>query len=210
MRPSNLMQENLSLKLEQKTAKFIQRYTSKTVNIESEKYIHWKNFIVPSCIFENEYSACIFCRRKIKSSYAMRRHYNEQHYDEIPDGIFGSKTEYECVKCDFRFARSIHLKQHLTSDFHLKNLQQDKKVKRLRTTSFSNILESTHKVKIMTVKNDLTNNDFSEYDNDLEEYEIFIKNSKGIIRYKTTDDKNASKLDQALSDYMLRNISFNQ
>jgi hypothetical protein len=248
------------IKIEHKKKKIVLRFTNSTININTEKYAYWKNFIVPSCILENGYSQCVFCHRTLKSAFAMRRHYNEQHHDNIPEGIFGSKTEYECVECDLKFTRKFQLKHHLTSDFHLnKRLQGSNekldKAKRLpKNSSFSNVIESTEKIKKMTennkltddeisseqpcfqmknnettkdlieklalkknVENELTNNPLlntnlsSKFENcaDLDEYQDFTICSKGFIQYKTSDDINASKLDRALSNYLLHNLSFN-
>jgi len=54
--------------------------------------------VVPSCVQENKGAKfiCVYCSKEISSACGIRRHYREQHFDNIPEGVFGSKIIFEC------------------------------------------------------------------------------------------------------------------
>jgi hypothetical protein len=108
-----------------KLNEFVIRYTPELCDIESEEYVFWKTHVVPSCVPDKKKSklTCVFCGRQISTTSGIRRHYMEQHYAYIPEGIFGSKVFIECKQCDLKFSRNQHLASHLTSELHHKNLR---------------------------------------------------------------------------------------
>ncbi len=108
-----------------KINEFIIRYTPESCDTLTEEYAFWKAHVVPSCVPEGDGSKfkCVFCGRKISSACGIRRHYMEQHYEYIPEGIFGSQIIIECVECHITFSRQAHLTSHLLSELHLKNVR---------------------------------------------------------------------------------------
>jgi hypothetical protein len=108
-----------------KIKEFVNRYTFENMDTGSEEYAFWETHVVPSCIQDQKGSklTCVFCGRQISSPGVMRRHYMEQHYDYIPDGIFGTKLLIECTQCNISFQRKNHLDTHLLSDLHHKNVR---------------------------------------------------------------------------------------
>ncbi len=104
---------------------FVLRYTSENMETESEQYMFWKTHVVPSCVQENSGAkfTCVFCSKEISSASGIRRHYREQHFDDMPEGIFGSKVILECKQCDIKFNRQPHLVNHLSSELHMKNIK---------------------------------------------------------------------------------------
>jgi hypothetical protein len=83
----------------------------------------WKMQVVQSCVQENKGAKfiCVYCSKEISSACGIRRHYREQHFDNIPEGVFGSKIIFECKQCDLMFKRQPHLTNHLLSEMHQKS-----------------------------------------------------------------------------------------
>ncbi len=108
-----------------KIKEFVIRYTHENMDTGSEEYGFWETHVVPSCIPDENRSklTCVFCGRQISSPSVIRRHYMEQHYDYIPEGIFGAKMRIECKQCNISFNRQNHLDNHLLSELHLKNVR---------------------------------------------------------------------------------------
>jgi len=107
-----------------KKKKFTEKFSKDYIVTEFGKYAYWEGVIVPSCIYPTNGSyTCVFCSTIIKSTYGIRRHYNEKHFEKIPEGIFGIKAQYECKACEIQFKRKIELNRHLSCDLHL-NLTQ--------------------------------------------------------------------------------------
>lgn len=107
------------LLLKTKVQEFIQRYACFQTDRTSEKFNFWQDIIVPSCLdFDGPYLKCAVCEKLMKSTPVMLRHYRELHYDFLPEGIFGYKSEYPCIKCNVIFGRKEHLITHYNSDSH--------------------------------------------------------------------------------------------
>lgn len=100
---------------------FIRRYCPEDINTKCPKYKLWVNKIVPSCVVDPT-NHCALCTKRMISTPVLIRHYREQHYDSLPEGIFGSNCQYICLKCDREFTRKDHLSKHLKSAFHLRDL----------------------------------------------------------------------------------------
>jgi hypothetical protein len=117
--------EDLTFRRRIKMNEFVLRYTSENMDTESEQYMFWRTHVVPSCVQENSGAKfiCVFCSKEISSACGIRRHYREQHYNDMPEGIFGSKIIFECKQCDLKFNRKPHLTNHLQSELHQKSMR---------------------------------------------------------------------------------------
>ena len=115
--------EDLTFRRRIKMNEFVLRYTSENMDTKSMQYMFWKMQVVPSCVQENNGAKfiCVFCSKEISSACGIRRHYREQHFDNIPEGVFGSKIIFECKQCDLLFKRQPHFTNHLLSEMHQKS-----------------------------------------------------------------------------------------
>ena len=115
--------EDLTFRRRIKMNEFVLRYTSENMDTKSMQYMFWKMQVVPSCVQENngDKFICVFCSKEISSACGIRRHYREQHFDNIPEGVFGSKIIFECKQCDLLFKRQPHFTNHLLSEMHQKS-----------------------------------------------------------------------------------------
>jgi hypothetical protein len=92
----------------------------------------WLCQVAPSCVFRHRCSEygqtsffkCCFsnCATPVSSQYALIRHYREQHYSQIPPGIFGNLVLYSCNACGLQFKREEHLNQHFSSLGHITHM----------------------------------------------------------------------------------------
>lgn len=99
---------------------------------DDPKFEFFKTKIVPSVVNEwispsgrNSHSyRCPFdrCAILVSRSKSLERHLREQHYNEMPLGVFGKQTSFQCIPCDLYFRRYEHLRQHLEGRKHLKTL----------------------------------------------------------------------------------------
>ncbi|CAF1028385.1 unnamed protein product [Brachionus calyciflorus] len=99
---------------------------------DDPKFNIFKKRIVPSLVNEwitpkgvNSHSfRCPFdsCAVLVSRSQLMERHLREQHYDEIPIGVFGKIKSHNCNPCGQTFKRLEHLYKHLSGRKHLKTL----------------------------------------------------------------------------------------
>jgi hypothetical protein len=114
------------LRRQTKISEFVIRYTPELCDLESEEYVFWRTHVVPSCVPGKSQRSftCVFCGRQISSPAAIRRHYMEQHYAYIPEGIFGTRVRLECEQCGISFARKLHLTSHMSSELHEKCVRQ--------------------------------------------------------------------------------------
>ncbi len=89
----------------------------------------WLCSVAPSCVFrhrstefgQTSFFRCCFpnCATPLSSQFALIRHYREQHYSQIPAGIFGTQVIFNCVACGLQFKREEHLNQHFSSLGHI-------------------------------------------------------------------------------------------
>ena len=106
--------------------KFIFSYRNSGVNPDDPLLSFWLLQVAPSCVYpvmeagRPRYYQCCFkkCKAAISSQFAMIRHYKEQHYYEIPAGIFGEIVLYPCKPCKVMYKRLDHLKSHQASNSH--------------------------------------------------------------------------------------------
>ena len=97
-----------------------------TSGIEKKDLELWINRIAPSCVYSKGDSfECTFCYIRLSSKVAIRRHYKEQHFTQIPKDIFGKKTIFKCDLCDIEFVRKEHFLNHQASSLHSKNFILD-------------------------------------------------------------------------------------
>lgn len=99
---------------------------------DDEKFQFFKNVIVPSVVHEwitprgiNSHSyRCPFetCAVLVSRGQLLERHLREQHYTQIPIGVFGTLNSYNCKTCGQTFKRLEHLNKHLAGIKHLKTL----------------------------------------------------------------------------------------
>ena len=92
----------------------------------------WLCQVAPSCVFRHRCSEygqtsffkCCFstCATPVSSQYALIRHYREQHYSQIPPGIFGNLVLHSCNACGLQFKREEHLNQHFSSLSHITHM----------------------------------------------------------------------------------------
>lgn len=96
----------------------------------------WLTRIVPSCVYRHRsdyvqtgYYLCCFskCMVPVSSQFALIRHYREQHFTQMPPGIFGQIVIYNCEICRMQFKRQSHLNTHLTSLTHISKMAQNGK-----------------------------------------------------------------------------------
>ena len=59
------------------------------------------------------------------SQFALIRHYKEQHFAQMPPGIFGDIVFFNCELCGFQFKRAAHLNAHLGSLNHIEKMAQN-------------------------------------------------------------------------------------
>ena len=99
---------------------------------DDPKFEFFKKIVVPSVVNEwitpkgvNSHSyRCPFesCAVLVSRSLLMERHLKEQHYTEIPCGVFGTLKSFVCNPCGQSFKRREHLLKHLAGRKHLKTL----------------------------------------------------------------------------------------
>lgn len=92
----------------------------------------WICQVAPSCVFrhrcteygQTSFFKCCFshCATPVSSQYALIRHYREQHYAQLPPGIFGDLVLYKCNACGLQFKREEHLNQHFSSLGHITHM----------------------------------------------------------------------------------------
>ena len=95
----------------------------------------WLTQIVPSCVYRHRsntfgqtgFYICCFsnCARPVSSQFALIRHYREQHFSQMPPGIFGQIVFYNCDICGLQFKRETHLNTHLNSLAHIAKMAQN-------------------------------------------------------------------------------------
>ena len=99
---------------------------------DDPKFNFFKERIVPSVVNKwitprgvNSHSfKCPFeqCAALFSRSRSLERHLREQHYEQIPKGVFGYLNNHKCIPCDRSFIRLEHWNQHLTGRKHLRAL----------------------------------------------------------------------------------------
>ena len=99
---------------------------------DDPKFNFFKKVIVPSVVNEwispsgvNSHSyRCPFdkCAVLVSRSKNLERHFREQHYSQIPLGVFGKQSSQKCTPCGQTFKRLEHLRTHLDGRKHLKRI----------------------------------------------------------------------------------------
>lgn len=109
---------------------FIRTYAHLARNYDREcQLVHfWLNSVAPSCVYpirisdEPLFFQCCICSAPIRRSNHLIRHYREQHFDLLPENIFGKKDYFPCNVCCIAFTRQDNLALHLSSVIHLERL----------------------------------------------------------------------------------------
>lgn len=109
--------------------KFITVYRNDKYKVSDEKVQLWLFNIAPSCVNlkknnegENRHQ-CHFCNNYFKKTQLLVRHYREQHFDDLPEKIFGEQYPFECSVCVVKFKRVEHLNYHMQTKEHLNKSQ---------------------------------------------------------------------------------------
>ena len=106
--------------------KFIFSYRNSGVSADDPLLPYWLLHVAPSCVYpimvdgRPSFHRCCFrdCAQPVNSQFALIRHYKEQHYHQIPQGIFGEIVYFPCKPCKVLYKRLDHLKSHQTSQTH--------------------------------------------------------------------------------------------
>jgi hypothetical protein len=104
---------------------FLCRYKNKSIRLDDPKLLYWLNHVAPSCIYPNRVNgiishfSCAICQAVVRTQVSLIRHYQEQHYEQMPQNIFGIKIIYSCETCSVTFNRANQLEQHKLSVKHL-------------------------------------------------------------------------------------------
>lgn len=101
-------------------------------DIQSFLFRIWLCHVAPSCVYKHRdathgqtaFYKCCFgdCGRPVSSQFALIRHYREQHYTRMPEGIFGELVIFKCDACQINYKRRTHLLQHFQSINHLSKM----------------------------------------------------------------------------------------
>ena len=133
---------------------FIARYSKNLKNTDEIKYAFWEDKVVSSCISKtNGKYKCVFCDKYLIYASALKRHYCENHFNDIPEGIFGSEPIFSCKNCDLSFKRKHSLHCH-HKKYHTFKVQSEMSNNEVclkgfkRACSLSNMLASTQKIRI--------------------------------------------------------------
>lgn len=122
-----------------RTEGVIEQYNALNITIyqdaNTELMRTWLTEIVPSCVYKHRssrfgqtgfYTCCFrYCARPVSSQFALIRHYKEQHFSQMPPGIFGEIVFYNCQLCGFQFKRAAHLNAHFGSLNHIEKMAQN-------------------------------------------------------------------------------------
>lgn len=90
----------------------------------------WLTRVVPSCVYRQRsdfvqtgyYNCCFECMFSVSCHFDLIRHYREQHFAQMPPGIFGERVIYYCEICRMHFMRESHLNTHLISIPHISKM----------------------------------------------------------------------------------------
>lgn len=101
-------------------------------NLQSVLLRIWFCHIAPSCVYKHRdatfgqtpFFKCCFsdCARPVSSQFALIRHYREQHYLRMPEGIFGELVLFKCDVCNLNYKRRSHLLMHFQSINHISRM----------------------------------------------------------------------------------------
>ena len=130
-------------------AKFIINWRTENVPRDDPLLDFWFKNVAPSCVYHQETSkcdeafVCVFCKKEFRRSPYLIRHYKENHYEKMPDKIFGEKVIFKCEDCNLEFVRKDYLTVHLNSEKHLKTIDPDGVVIRKRSSKFEEIKQES-------------------------------------------------------------------
>lgn len=79
---------------------FIDRYCLNMTDKSDSLFKFWCEKIVPSCIPDCNIDGnleCVFCSKCFNRTATINRHYREQHYNQIPEGLFYFLNDISCL-----------------------------------------------------------------------------------------------------------------
>lgn len=122
------------------------------INKLKEDDKHYKVFInkiLPSCLFrwhvngrDTHKYVCPFkdCYQVSSETRYAKRHMREQHYNDIPEGVFNTNYNEMCKTCEAGpFLRKEHLKSHLQSRSHLNKMIENETASIFEREKFKSI-----------------------------------------------------------------------
>ena len=200
---------------------FLCRYKNKSIRLDDPKLMFWLNHVAPSCIYPNRVNgiishfSCAICQAVVRTQASLIRHYQEQHYEQMPQNIFGIKIIYSCDTCSVTFNRANQLEQHKLSVKHLKqvgNSEAEEVVSTIKEAKSTAAQIKKHKRKFDLAKEETNwnkkkkslqdqNDETSEHQSDEEVSEIKITQAKnsGDENVKQVHIENLKDLDKSTS-----------
>ena len=136
---------------------FLCRYKNKSIQLDDPKLMYWLNHVVPSCIYPIRFNgtishySCAICQAVMRTQASLIRHYQEQHFEQLPSNIFGIKIIYSCDTCSVNFNRANQLEQHKLSVKHLNkvgNSQAEEVLSSFKEAKSAAALLKKHKRKV--------------------------------------------------------------
>ena len=131
---------------------FLCKYKNRDLDLHDPNLKFWLNEVMPSCVYpikikeQISHYVCAICENIVRTQASLIRHYQEQHFDEIPRNIFGVKIIYTCDICQVNFQRESQLEQHK------KSLKHQKKLAKVGNETASAALSSYMEAKEQVVK----------------------------------------------------------
>ena len=105
---------------------FIIEHRPNTINDEEDLIDFYLFSVAPSCVYPKSGKfCCVLCDIEYKKTAYLVRHYREKHFFQIPKDILGPEAVFTCEPCNTKYSRKEYFTQHLLSELHKKNTDQD-------------------------------------------------------------------------------------
>jgi hypothetical protein len=115
--------------------KFLVQWRNDKITKSDPLFRNWLTCIAPSCVYKRSINSnviiektfvCYYCDGKtFQRPGTLIRHYRENHFDLIPNGIFGEKIVFKCDDCNTEFNRKEYLTVHKQSEKHLQKVDPE-------------------------------------------------------------------------------------
>jgi hypothetical protein len=115
--------------------KFLIQWRNDKITKTDPLFRTWLTSIAPSCVYKRSINSndinektfvCYYCESKtFQRPGTLIRHYRENHFEMIPNGIFGEKIVFKCEDCNLEFTRKEYLTVHKQSEKHLKKVDPE-------------------------------------------------------------------------------------